>query len=64
MLVTQAASLHKLESESYAAGRKLEEAVMRGGNSISVYYSSTVCQERLVGPAKFLAGIGSTYQMC
>ncbi|CAH3027034.1 unnamed protein product [Porites evermanni] len=26
----QAASLHKLESESSAAGRKLEEAVMRG----------------------------------
>jgi len=26
----QAASLHKLESESYAAGSKLEEAVMRG----------------------------------
>ena len=30
-LATQAASLHKLESESSAAGRKLEEAVMRGG---------------------------------
>ncbi|XP_067033215.1 mediator of RNA polymerase II transcription subunit 21-like isoform X2 [Acropora muricata] len=26
----QVASLHKLESESYAAGRRLEEAVMRG----------------------------------
>ena len=30
-LPIQAASLHKLESESSAAGRKLEEAVMRGG---------------------------------
>ena len=30
-MATQAASLHKLESESSAAGRKLEEAVMRGG---------------------------------
>ena len=28
---TQAASLHKLEAESSAAGRKLEEAVARGG---------------------------------
>jgi len=37
MLVAQAASLHKLESESYAAGRKLEEAVMRGGNSLIIF---------------------------
>lgn len=35
-LATQAASLHKLESESSAAGRKLEEAVMRGGKWTSV----------------------------
>ena len=35
-LATQAASLHKLESESSAAGRKLEEAVMRGGKWTSM----------------------------
>ena len=30
---TQAASLHKLETESNAAGMKLEEAVKKGGMS-------------------------------
>ena len=35
-MATQAASLHKLESESSAAGRKLEEAVMRGGKWTSM----------------------------
>lgn len=30
LLGTQAASLHKLEAESNAAGRKLEEAVNKG----------------------------------
>lgn len=34
--VTQAASLHKLESESFVAGRRLEEAVMRAGNSFKI----------------------------
>lgn len=33
LLGTQAASLHKLEAESNAAGRKLEEAVNKGGKS-------------------------------
>ena len=33
LLGTQAASLHKLEAESNAAGRKLEEALNKGGKS-------------------------------